>query len=82
MPPWPPLGHIFCVLLLRKYFPEDFSSVMLGLFLVTTYFSAPADQHELFQQSKSFHFVCAAVLPASMSVGGCQIPWNYSYRCL
>lgn len=66
----------------EKKLPRRFLLSDAGLFLVTTYFSAPADQHELFQQSKSFHFVCAAVLPASMSVGGCQIPWNYSYRCL
>ena len=30
----------------------------------------------------SSHFICIGVLPACMSVWGCQVLWNRSYGCL
>jgi hypothetical protein len=50
-----PSEHSFCVLTLRKNFPEDFNNA--GLFLTTADSSAPADPHLLSQKNKGFPLV-------------------------
>lgn len=64
------LDHSFSVLTLRKYFPEEFASMMLGCcwlffffsFLITVVFSAPANQHWFFPVKQTFHFSGAELL--------------------
>jgi hypothetical protein len=45
------LEQNFCMLILQKHFPEDFTSTMPGLFLITTNFLAPSNQCQMFHQS-------------------------------
>lgn len=44
--PWPPLDHSFCVLTLRKDFPEDFCLSDAALFRIPANFSALANWHQ------------------------------------